>query len=75
MGVPQDVSRVAVLRVGVFLVPCAGAAFCHWENKNIRARNARRRAAATNALQALVAAARDKQDRAHGKRALVRVDE
>ena len=45
------------------------------ENKNIRARNARRRAAATNALQALVAAARDKQDRAHGKRALVRVDE
>ena len=58
-----------------FLVPCARAAFCHWENKNIRARNARRRAAATNALQALVAAARDKQDRAHGKRALVRVDE
>ena len=58
-----------------FIVPCIRALYCYLENKNIKRRNAARCKAATAALQAIVAAAQDKQHRAHGKQALVHVDD
>ena len=58
-----------------FVVPCVRAAYCHWENKNIAARNERRRRRAREALEALASgAAEEKRKAAKGKQALVRVD-
>ena len=58
-----------------FAVPLIRAGYCWWENKNIAARNERRRRKAREALEALASgAAEEKRRAAKGKQALVRVD-
>jgi hypothetical protein len=58
-----------------FVVPCVRAAYCHWENKTIAARNARRRIAAGGALREIIAVGEDKRDRARGAQRLEIVTE